>query len=80
MISCEITGATVAVLHGEHDKENAARIVACVNALAGIADPAAAIKAAREALEHACDTVPQSGAERMFIEECRRALALLGGK
>ena len=38
-----------------YDREDADahRIVACVNALAGIEDPAVAIQAARDALEHA---------------------------
>ena len=34
-----------------NDRANAARIVACVNACAGMTDPAAQIKALRDALE-----------------------------
>lgn len=62
----------------------AQRIVECVNAMAGVADPANAIAAAREALnyligymdetEHATGVVMQCG-----IEHARAALALLEG-
>ena len=56
-------------------KANAARIVACVNALAGIRDPAAAVQAAREALKIALLYRPS---ER-HREQIRAALALLEG-
>lgn len=42
--------AVVSTGNGFADLANAVRIVQCVNALAGIQDPAAAIAAAREAL------------------------------
>lgn len=52
--------ARVLYHNGSEDPEvraNAHRIVACVNALAGIEDPAAAIAAAREALEACRDHI-----------------------
>lgn len=62
----------------ESHEANAARIVACVNALAGVEDPAKALQAARDALEKAAllarETAPIM--EDDFVE----ALALLTPK
>jgi hypothetical protein len=60
---------------------NAQRIVACVNSLAGIPDPAAALTQAREALEmflrnYAADCDPD-GEE---LDQARAALAALEGR
>lgn len=44
----------VAITDGPKRKENGKRIVQCVNALAGIDDPAAALDAIREALKPIC--------------------------
>lgn len=61
--------------------ENAARIVACVNAFAGIADPEAAIRAAREALAWAANHVEWSAKNDGEIIKINLALAMLkGGK
>ena len=58
--------------------EDAARIVACVNALAGIENPEEALKAVREALI-ACDGIVSAfgDPERHVKATVRRALALL---
>lgn len=58
-----------------------ARIVSCVNALAGIDNPALAIKAAREALDSLSGIlIPASpDGQAMVRTVARRALALLGG-
>ena len=54
---------------------NAKRIVACVNACAGIEDPAKALAAAVEALLMAEDRLPP-----MYSARCRTALDLLAPK
>ena len=60
----EITGGKVSIYAngplgyiGENPEANAARICACVNACAGMTDPAAEIKALRDALENFCRQV-----------------------
>lgn len=71
----------------EFQKERMVRFVACVNALAGVPDPEAAVKAARTALLHAersmkemADThqmdTPSSCAEIYAL--CAVALGMLG--
>lgn len=68
---------------GEEYEAHFARIVACVNACAGIADPEAAIKAAREELEGLSRSLAGEGSscDTNAVLACiRRALALLGGK
>jgi hypothetical protein len=60
------------------DQANAARIVACVNSLAGLDDPASALKAAREALGWAVDFVPPH--ERETRRAVNAALAQLTPK
>jgi hypothetical protein len=55
---------------------NAQRIVACVNSLAGIPDPAAALTQAREALEHA-ELVAQTREHKAIYTA---ALAALEGR
>lgn len=78
---------------GEGAAAHAARIVACVNACAGIADPEAAIKAAREEITRGMMNMSITGWHRndcphhddmdnpcsKRCESARRALALLGG-
>lgn len=62
-------------------KANAERIVQCVNALAGVPDPARALEAARKALEVCDDWIGRqtmtSGAAAC-LSEIRASLALLG--
>lgn len=67
---------------GEIGRANAARIVACVNALAGVEDPAAAIREAMEAMKSLIegwdfDEIGQFDGE--LVERLRAALAKLGG-
>lgn len=58
-----------------HDPEaNAARIVACVNACAGIDDPVKAINGAKAALKVMADMLVGSGSQ-----QARNALRALGG-
>jgi hypothetical protein len=62
------------------EQANIRRTVACVNACEGIDDPAAALRAAREALEWTL----QKGEQHEWLpcksaERIRAALALLGG-
>lgn len=71
--------------NGEFTKANAARIVACVNAMAGIADPSThlralegAIKAARNALSLVIEDRPDVCHSRLG-DVIRAALAALGG-
>ena len=74
-----------------HDNGLDKRVVAVWNALAGVEDPAAALRAAREALEEAivelqewaaaaaCDELPASAkASKEAAEKCKAALAGLG--
>lgn len=61
---------------------NAARIVACVNALAGVPDPARAVEAARVALCEAIERLQcavMDSRDLDTVEKCRSALAGLGG-
>lgn len=63
---------------------NAARIVSCVNALAGIPDPEAAIKAVREALELVALAETFGDEYGLYLmphtaEKCLAALRLLRG-
>ena len=57
------------------------RIIACVNALAGIPDPAAALRAAREALEQAesagCFSVGKAPDCHCIACRARAALSML---
>lgn len=68
----DATGSIILV-SGDEDEYQPDRIVQCVNALAGIKDPAAALAAAREALEmvieHLCTGVNHV--------DFKKALALL---
>lgn len=60
----------------------AQRLADCHNALAGIPDPAAALKAAREALEWALSNLHED-AEAVFpkqVEFCHAALVALKGE
>lgn len=57
-------------------KANAERIVACVNACAGIPDPAAAIRAAERALR---SVLAQCGGDDDAFPEVRAALKLFPG-
>jgi hypothetical protein len=69
------------VTHRRDREANAQRIVECVNALAGVADPASAITAAREALERSRNwlaSYPGGGALPALDQVCA-ALALLKG-
>lgn len=53
----------------------AARIVACVNACTGIADPGAMVQAARDAIDWIGDYVPDNVGGREFtLADLRRAL------
>lgn len=56
---------------------NAARIVACVNALAGIEDPAATLAEVRDLLNQAADTLCDEG-HAFLSAECFALLAKLG--
>lgn len=60
-------------------QEDADRLTACVNALAGIPDPAAAIAQAREALLVASRTIAEP-AHPHLLKMIRAALAALEGK
>lgn len=66
---------------GEVDKRgirtDGRRIVACVNACAGVEDPAAAIQAAREALAEFVDMTGPMGGRFFFPEQRDKALAAL---
>ena len=67
------------------DQANAARIVACVNSLAGLDDPASALKAAREALALTADAAfridpPADSRLGMAWEAVDKALRLLTPK
>lgn len=75
----------------DEDRNNAARIAQCVNACAGISDPVAALKLAREALQEAfsdadfCSHGATAGGseERRHVERAvkyMRALAALNGE
>lgn len=57
---------------------NAARIVACVNACAGMADPAHALALARAALKRAAYSLKVHGAKDVDVQ-CAEALRALGG-
>lgn len=64
---------------------DAARIVRCVNACAGLEDPAAALKLAREAMAGVIDEADISGGSertvsRYEIDRLRKALAALNGQ
>lgn len=64
----------------DEDRANAARIVACVNACAGIRDPAEAIEKAKEALRGAAnliDCIGTTDCDKELAKDCRAALAAL---
>jgi hypothetical protein len=64
------------------EEANAARIVACVNACAGIEDPAAALAEAKEALRKILRHIPASSGGASVsadVHLCKQALRALGG-
>lgn len=67
-----------------HSKEaNAARIVACVNAMAGIEDPASTLEMAREAIRKILRHIPADAGGASLsadVDLCKRAIAILSGK
>lgn len=65
-----------------HNPNDMPRIVACVNACAGIEDPAKAIQAARGAIQHLLEWEPRvKGADEAEAwDEARKALQLLTPK
>lgn len=65
--------APIAELWGDYGEANAARIVACVNAMEGIADPAATLHAAKEFLRDFLVAAPSA-------ERAARILVALEGK
>ena len=75
-VVCGTTG------HSDTARANMLRIVECVNALAGVEDPAAAIREAMEAMKSLIegwdfDEIGQVDGE--LVERLRAALAKLGG-
>lgn len=62
----------------ETGQANAARIVACVNACAGMEDPAEALRLARAALKRAAYSLKVHGAKDVDVQ-CAEALRALGG-
>jgi ribosome-binding protein aMBF1 (putative translation factor) len=65
--------------HADEGMANAARIVACVNACEGIADPAEAIEEARKALDMAYVQLAESiyGADQAIARHLSSAIAKL---
>ena len=59
----------------DEDAANAARAVQCVNACAGMNDPAAVLAEVRKALRHIIGTAPDNA-----VHVAERALARLNGK
>jgi len=78
-----IAQTTISPSHpaGAQDEANATRIVACVNACKGLADPEAAIREAREALVEVSFLAHFALEHRdpLTLATIRAALAKLGG-
>lgn len=72
----DVAGCNHLGLPANARKANANRIVACVNACAGIEDPASAISDAREALELALEVIEATGPGSYPIAENAIAGAL----
>lgn len=68
------------VMHGTNirAREDHARIVACVNACAGMKDPAQSIALARAALKRAAYSLSVHGATKDLVHQCSQALESLG--
>jgi hypothetical protein len=77
LTSAGISESSGRLLGIEEQRANLARIVACVNALAGITDPSAALKAAREAILRVRARL--SEVEQKSIADCDAALRALNG-
>ena len=81
-ITAKKNGNRVEIIEAKN-VEDAQRSIACVNTLAGIADPVATLQKVREALEglvSSADTAPPMQLMQRLsqsIEQCREALSLL---
>lgn len=66
------------IIAPSRNRANASRIVACVNACAGMEDPAEALRLARAALKRAAYSLKVHGAKDVDVQ-CAEALRALGG-